>query len=173
MANTKRRPRDCEVCGSSYAPTYYQQRTCGRWCGYYLQNGRWPQSRLPIPRQAKPDKPGRSVRIFIPDCSICGKTFATRYTVTTCSPACAEVKERRDRRIIRDRHRARKRDAFVANVYRQQIYERDGWRCQICHKKVELAKGGTHEPANCRTAHFLCNATRGDRGGDEQLRLIS
>jgi len=78
----------------------------------------------------------------------------------------------------------------VAIVRRYQIHERDRWRCHLCGKKVNrevvaphpkaptidhvipLAKGGTHEPANCRTAHFLCNSTKGSGGSGEQLMLI-
>jgi len=62
-------------------------------------------------------------------------------------------------------------------------------RCHICNKAVKrdavvphplaptidhvipLAVGGTHEPLNCRCAHYICNARKGHRGG-EQLLLI-
>ena len=99
-----------------------------------------------------------------------------------CSLRCAKSHGREKRRAV-------KRNAFVANVNRRDIYERDNWTCQLCHKKVDptkkvphpkaptidhivpLAAGGSHEPANAQCAHFLCNATKGDRGTD-QLRLI-
>jgi 5-methylcytosine-specific restriction endonuclease McrA len=38
---------------------------------------------------------------------------------------------------------------------------------------VPLSKGGTHEPINCRTAHFLCNSTKGDRLAGDQLILFA
>jgi 5-methylcytosine-specific restriction endonuclease McrA len=28
---------------------------------------------------------------------------------------------------------------------------------------VPLARGGTHEPSNVQSAHFICNALKGDR----------
>lgn len=105
-----------------------------------------------------------------------------------CSDQCSA---RRNRRIGKERRRALKRDAYRANVPRRQVYEADGWRCHICGKKVKrrsqvpdpmaptidhvvpLAQGGTHEPANCRTAHFICNARKGDRGGGEQMILLA
>lgn len=37
---------------------------------------------------------------------------------------------------------------------------------------VPLAKGGTHERANCRTACFRCNCGKQDRGGGEQFALV-
>lgn len=91
---------------------------------------------------------------------------------------------------MRDRRRARKRKAFIAPVSRHAIFQRDKWTCHLCGKRVKrseqaphplaptidhvipLAVGGTHEPANCRTAHFLCNSTKSHGGGGEQLMLI-
>lgn len=93
-----------------------------------------------------------------------------RYCSKTCSNADSK-----------DRRRARKRHAFVAPVYRSQIFLRDNFICHLCLDSVDiaasvphplaptidhilpLARGGTHEPANVATAHFLCNATKGDR----------
>ena len=75
-------------------------------------------------------------------------------------------------------------------MYRQKVFERDHWVCQLCRRKVNrtataphpkapvidhvipLNKGGTHEPANVQCAHFICNSIKGDRGGGEQLALI-
>jgi 5-methylcytosine-specific restriction endonuclease McrA len=98
------------------------------------------------------------------------------------------------------RRRARKKDAFVANVYRREIWERDGFTCQLCGDPLDmdavghnpavepynplaptidhiipLAAGGTHEPANVQSAHFICNSVKGDRTFSEngdQLRLV-
>lgn len=138
---------------------------------------------------------GPACVVFIRDCMICNRVFTTPYTVPTCSDSCAALKKRAIKSEHRHRRRARERGAFVAPVNRKEIYERDGWRCHICRKKVRknavvphpLAptidhviplvplpgqEAGTHEPANARTAHFLCNALKGNRGGNEQLLLI-
>ena len=58
---------------------------------------------------------------------------------------------------------------------RQEIFDRDGWVCQICgasidlaltypdpfsaslDHKVPLARGGKHHPDNCQAAHLRCN----------------
>ena len=94
------------------------------------------------------------------------------------------------RAVAKAKRRAVKKSAFVENVYRRKVFERDGWRCQLCRKPVKrdavvphpkapvldhiipLAAGGTHEPANVQCAHYLCNSLKGDRGGGEQLLLI-
>jgi hypothetical protein len=118
-------------------------------------------------------------------CAECAEPFTiidqlqTRYCSKTCST-----------RAGRARRRAVEAGAFVAPVIRRQVYERDRWRCHLCGRKVmpaakvphplaptldhvvPLAAGGAHEPANMRTAHFLCNSTKGARGGTEQLALF-
>lgn len=206
MANTVRRPRDCEVCGAGYRPTYYEQRTCGRSCGSIL-SGRnavrsirftavaWRECAdcsssytLRGGRRCGCDAP-RS-RVFVTECKTCCRWFCSPYTVSTCSAECAAAKRLADRRVAKDKRRALQRDAFVANVYRAQVFKRDGWRCHLCGKPVNrkatvphphaatldhvvpLAAGGTHEPSNCRTAHYLCNSRKGARGGGEQLLLL-
>lgn len=45
-------------------------------------------------------------------------------------------------------------------------------RAAVLDHVIPLARGGTHEPANVRTACFLCNSIKGDGGGNEQLMLI-
>lgn len=88
------------------------------------------------------------------------------------------------------RYRARKLEGHVADVDPWAIFARDRWRCGICGGKVSrklkhpdpgsasidhivpLSLGGTHEPRNVQCAHLGCNASKGHRGGGEQLRLI-
>jgi 5-methylcytosine-specific restriction endonuclease McrA len=68
-------------------------------------------------------------------------------------------------------------------VYRSRIYERDGWICQLCHKKVDknlkwphpmsasldhiipaVDDASTHEPTNVQLAHLRCNSLRREVG---------
>jgi hypothetical protein len=136
---------------------------------------------------------GKSTKADIA-CLICNTRFIATWWGTstnhTCSEQCAQAQRRAMKRIGRDRRRASQRDAYVAPVYRAKIYQRDGYRCHLCNKKVNqdavvphpmaptidhlvpLASGGTHEPANVATAHFICNSRKGDRGAGEQLALI-
>lgn len=130
-------------------------------------------------------------RLTSGQCRVCNTWFVSTDTGITCSPECFDTYHAEQKRLAKDRRRARTRDAFVENVYRKQVFERDGYRCHLCRKKtnpakqvphpraptidhlIPLACGGTHEPANCRTACFLCNALKGDRGGGEQLLLMA
>lgn len=188
---SQRGQRQCEICDATYTASYNDQRTCSKTCGGQLRRRESPAPRVPHgPPAPKQYRPGRSVRVFFPYCSVCAASFATPYTVSTCSDACAEEKKRRDKRQHKDLRRARKRGAFVAAVYRRDIFERDQWRCQLCDKPVRrnavvphplaptldhivpLAAGGTHEPANCQLAHYLCNSRKGAAPADDQLRLI-
>ena len=90
------------------------------------------------------------------------------------------------RRLGSDRRRARIRDAFVEDVPRLEIFERDNWECLIpgclypgvptspdagwpdplfatIDHVIPLAKGGLHERSNLACAHLRCNTTKGDR----------
>lgn len=188
----KGRPRNCAVCEARFQATTSATRYCSRPC-YFLARFGPPSSPVPAThpsRRAPRERPGPSVRVFITDCAVCGRCFASPYTIATCGPECREVKRLSDKREAKHRRRARKRGAFVAPVFRLTIYRRDNWRCHLCSKPVRrdvvaphplsatldhvipLARGGTHEPANVRTAHYLCNARKSDRGGGEQLMLV-
>ena len=69
------------------------------------------------------------------------------------------------------------------------IYERDGWRCQLCGRKINrrlkhphpysksidhivpLSKGGEDAPINVQAAHLRCNISK-STGNGGQLRFI-
>lgn len=109
----------------------------------------------------------------------------------TCA-VCQRDNIRASKRVAARRRRARKRGALVERYERIDIFERDGWRCQLCGHKVRrtakvphpkapvldhvlpLAAGGDDTPRNVQCAHFLCNSVKGDRvaGNGEQMRLM-
>lgn len=110
-------------------------------------------------------------------CVLCGAAFLARLTNDLpryCGQRC-KIRHSNDRR------RALKRGAYVAPVFRAEIYARDDWTCQLCCEPVDreatapealaptldhiipLARGGTHEPSNVQCAHFICNSVKGDR----------
>jgi hypothetical protein len=82
-------------------------------------------------------------------------------------------------------YRAKKRNAFISNVNKKKIFERDNYVCQICKKLgftfidkyhplyltidhiIPISKGGLHCPENVQTAHFRCNSSKGDK-----LRMV-
>ena len=124
-------------------------------------------------------------------CKVCATWFTTWNTDVTCSAECQRRNQADVKRACKDRRRARKRNAYVADVSPRKVFEADGYRCHICRRKTDptkaaphpkaptvdhvipLARHGTHEPRNCRTACFRCNAAKGDRGGGEQLLLMA
>lgn len=81
---------------------------------------------------------------------------------------------------LAQRRRARKKQAFVQDISRSEICERDGWICGICGEPVPevaypdplspsidhiipLDKGGLHEPKNVQLAHLRCNLRKGTK----------
>ena len=118
-------------------------------------------------------------------CGNCGKPFDWRGTQAFCSPEC----KRRARMDRRQQRRARiyerPREFFTS----LEIYERDGWTCQLCGKKtlrregvphplaptidhiIPIARGGSHTRINVQCAHFQCNVRKHARPRG-QLRLF-
>jgi hypothetical protein len=139
----------------------------------------WPASRL------------RGCRAFTCGrCVECGESFVMRGVRSTfgyrhCSPRCGK---RSERRAYRERRRARVRGG--ERVYRLAVFERDGWKCQLCGKQVArgevvphplaptldhilpVSVGGSHVLANVQTAHFICNSRKGAGAANDQLRLV-
>lgn len=130
----------------------------------------------------QPPPPRRAPRSFVAGtCRICSRPFADLYGSVTCSDACQAAARLDRKREAKHRRRALKRDAFISPVNRRATYERDDWTCQLCGDLTDrtasvpdplaptldhiiaLANGGTHEPANVQTAHFMCNVRKGDR----------
>lgn len=74
-------------------------------------------------------------------------------------------------------------------INRRKVYERDGWKCGICHKAVDpackwpdlmspsldhiipIAHGGDHVYSNVQLAHWKCNTNKAHRRAGDQLRL--
>lgn len=122
-------------------------------------------------------------------CARCGEAFTVEHQLQAryCSTRCS-------RRVTKQAYRARKKDAFVERVSPRRIYERDGWRCKLCRKKVQRDKvaphplaptldhiipltagvenGGVHAPHNVQCAHFICNSRKSGRIDDVQLMLF-
>lgn len=87
------------------------------------------------------------------------------------------------------RRRAIERGTRVENISLIEIYKRDNWICQICHKKIDkelkypdpmsksidhiipLSCGGTHTIDNLQQAHLCCNVNL-KCGGKKQLKLF-
>lgn len=106
--------------------------------------------------------------------------------------SCTAIRQRRmrmSRAANEARRRAKKRGRDVEVYSRLDIAERDGWRCQLCGKRigrsyswphprslsidhvVPLSRGGHDTKSNVQASHLVCNL-RKNAGGVGQLRLI-
>ncbi len=90
------------------------------------------------------------------------------------------------------KHKALKQKTQVEPISEKSVYLRDGWKCQICHKRVNkklrypnpmspsldhiipLSKGGNHIYANVQLAHWICNISKHNRilPWGEQMRMF-
>jgi hypothetical protein len=188
--------KECRHCGTPFTTSTKSTAYCSLECAQRQRAG-WSTSNdiAVYVRPAKPPLPVRHVkttnRMTCGECRVCGEAFVSFHSDVTCSPECYALRKREARHASGQRRRALKRDAFVAPVFRKRVFESDGYRCHICNKMtkktanvphpmaptidhlVPLAKGGTHEPINCRTAHFMCNSIKGDRLAGDQLILFA
>jgi|694.fasta_scaffold82447_1 hypothetical protein len=106
-----------------------------------------------------------------------------------CKEAARKEELRRRRETYGRNHPSRARHLGVkcARFPRKTVFERDGWRCQLCGKPVlrkttyrkpdgkihsrsptvdcivPMSRGGNYEPDNCQTACFICNSRKGAR----------
>lgn len=125
-------------------------------------------------------------------CVHCGESFAAKKSHTLyCSPQCrnrsyheaAQLRPERalQRKANKDLRRAMKLTDDAEQFERSEVYERDGWICQLCMLPVDpacaypdhyspsldhvvpLAKGGSHTRANAQLAHWICNTSKSDK----------
>lgn len=166
----------CIICGQSFD----RERKAGRppqVCGDECHKKR----AIVSARQWQKDNPDR-------DKAIRQKSFAKYYAKNREAMIARSVQYARDNP---DWKRA-KDAAFRAvrlgspNAERftlDEIYERDGRRCHLCGKKVKRSEatmdhivpaslGGPHTRANVALAHRSCNASKGNRVANEQLRIV-
>lgn len=117
-----------------------------------------------------------------PVCSVedCGRQSIARGLCGSHASAAWRAANPERRGDAWHAYRARKMDAFVEDVSRGVVLDRDNWVCHICGDKipkdsvwpasdygtmdhvVPLKKGGQHSYANVKAAHNLCNSTKRD-----------
>ena len=124
-------------------------------------------------------------------CTGCGTEFAwvnTQGRTRTYCPGCISPTGHRRtperlamRREVTQRYRARRLQATVEHFRAEEVYERDGWICQLCLEPVDreaiwpakrsvsldhvipLSLGGQHTRANTQCSHLFCNCAKGAR----------
>lgn len=119
-------------------------------------------------------------------CVDCG--VAVRDVRLRCE-GCRAVRARAVWQANNRRRRAAKRNAASEPYTLAEIAARDGHRCQLCRRKVDMSltgtdpkapsidhvvpliDGGDDTRANVQLAHFGCNSRKGARGS-QQLALV-
>ena len=121
-----------------------------------------------------------ALRVWFFHCVDCGDVFTHRRKTYGKTPLCRKCSRRRYlEHNARKNHNRRAPGRPVLSVY--QLAERDGCRCNICGRKVDLhlsgrakygptidhltpiSLGGTNDADNLALAHRLCNSARGNR----------
>ena len=158
------RPRlHCRVCGNQMESTNPTRRYCSTVCKLISHTS-----------------PHRS--IWVINCVWCDTAFVSRVEHGAyCSKRCSRQARRGPERFV------------IPDTVRYSIYERDGWRCQLCSKKVQRgaahngkwgpsldhivprSQGGSDSSDNLQLAHRICNSIKSDGvwGSGEQLSLLS
>lgn len=198
-AKYRARPRAaCSLCGG---PTgYWKHRapaspTCNQ-CrvdsGYRARKARRAVERGVARRRNAAKRLGQALpqldRIFIQGaCASCGEVFVAQGVRTAfCSPECSRTGRpkppRPPRSVSRFANMPKPHGGRIPGAVRRVVYERDGWRCQLCgdpvakrlHYLDPLAATLDHiecqswalipddSPRNLRLAHRICNSLRGD-----------
>lgn len=161
----------CAVCGTGFLSRQRDAKVCSKPCRSRAEYAR----RISTGEFPEPDRRWINGR-----CRRCSEWFTVRASSAnaTRSRHCSERCRLGHKNELR---RAVLRDAYVADIDRTAIFERDGWICQLCFRPTEraaqvpdllaptidhvipLAVGGTHEPANAQCAHYSCNSAKGAR----------
>jgi len=126
-------------------------------------------------------------------CKCCGGLFSPEgygdKRRVFCSDAC---RSKYSNRIVKATRRARKRGARAEIVDPFIVFDRDGWRCQMCGKatprkrrgtrhqnapeldhRVPLSLGGEHSYANTQCACRKCNGGKQNKNSIGQLPLFN
>lgn len=173
-------PGDLVPCGNPQcfnAAIYSNRRAyCSSKCQQYVQaNKHWLGD-------------GPSTRIYFYPCPDCQTLLLSRVR-NGSHKVCQPCRVMRNKAINARKNHAR-RAAGLSVMSVGDIAKRDGCRCHICHRKIDLnlpgtakwgptiehitpvSLGGTNEPSNLALAHRHCNTARGNRGGS-QLLLVA
>lgn len=173
------RTSECKQCGTTFVARR-RRELCSRAC-IRAWNADRARMRAEGSHQAEPRQ-----------CRECEATFTPKYGDKRRSFCSSRCLSRHYRRIRRSKERARLRAAQVEPVNPVAVFERDGWRCQICGKdtprarrgtrypnapeldhRIPLSRGGEHSYANTQCACRRCNHAKGNASEVGQLPLLA
>lgn len=184
----------CAWCGQQFTRGGHTRTTyCGRSC--YLASRPWRRFEL-----TKMDLP--TPLVVLRQCLFCGQWLlkphgqafcpggvcSYRYSVNwrdlTCGICGATYQGNSHPTCPRCRLATAHGSHWASRSKRQRIAVRDEWTCWLCGDGVTKsdwsldhvlprALGGTHDDANLRLAHRLCNSLRGARVGEFSLPIAA
>ena len=170
---------DCKVCGDVFVSTSSTRPPS--WCSAECAG---------------------SVQKNCPDCGLSGprgevffRSSAKGYRYTSRCRSCHGKRLRASKAYKRAKsaYKLRHGHWWISESDRLAIYERDGWKCKLCGKRVGKSYPPNHPrspvldhivprsiaaddaPSNLQLAHRVCNARKsnGVNGDGEQLMLLS
>ena len=125
-------------------------------------------------------------RVYFGRCKYCEAWKSTRAKNKINGLSCLDCQKRRTKeRDTKKFHRRRAAGELIMTV--ESLAERDGAKCNICTKPVNMSKsgldplgptidhllpvskGGTNDSTNLALAHRRCNTARGNRGHAQLL----
>lgn len=125
-------------------------------------------------------------------CRLCGVVFSPVYGSKSRVFCSADCRRKEAKRVRKHRHRARHRGVAYEAIDPIKVFNRDGWRCQVCGCKtpkrlrgsikhnapeldhrVPMALGGGHTWANVQCCCRQCNSDKGSTVVVGQLPLFA
>jgi hypothetical protein len=125
-------------------------------------------------------------------CKECGEEYAPKSLRQSvfCSAACSRSGGKSSSNGMTFKQRAARWGVAYEPIGRRKVFIRDGWRCQLCNRKmlrggknpnhpkapsldhrVPMSRGGAHTYANVQAAHRQCNAEKSARNSRGQLPI--
>lgn len=175
---------ECDVCRSTHYRAEGSSKVCSTQCEAVVRK-QIAKSRFAALMMAKRPFPPRV-------CCHCGIIFSPpkKESQIYCSKTCSARAERK-RHPTSHRARARRAGVEYKAVTPLEIFQRDGWKCQICGRKtpkkhrgttratapeldhvVPLAMKGNHTPDNLQCACRDCNIKKGGNNIVGQMPLF-
>ena len=177
--------KTCVVCGALFTARWDRRLPlCSQECRNTDSKNKYYENREVILKQMREEyepKP-KTERL----CIQCGNPFFGRNRDVHCSDICRQ----KTKRGMEAKRRAKKAGVYYEPVDPLKVFKRDGWRCQLCGKKLKpkhrgtirddapeldhiipWAQGGEHSYRNTQCACRKCNQEKGARELG-QLRLF-
>lgn len=168
-----------KTCGIEFVVPYSGQKYCSEKCRQNYGS-----------RDAISTGEVEASRIYFGQCKYCQAWKSTRAKTMINRLSCLDCQKRRMKENdTRKNHSRRAAGDLVMTV--QSLAERDGTKCNICLKPVNMSKsgldplgptidhllpvskGGTNDSTNLALAHRRCNTARGNRGHAQLLLEIT